>query len=493
MKARYADLLWELPERLAGAKRDVRMARIAVDSYLDAVQTQRYKSGSMSIAKARRSLNIALSINDQERIDRARDVMLALDDYEANDGALPLSGFCFDTFVEPPHPRIVLTEAQHAKLVANVESRLSGFASQPSGSYHPADAETDAKRLATHYRRRGLSTDVARVLRSYGAIVQKMSGTAAPLVVNHSLHKLFDLYKAFNLNAEADALNESLRIAGEDAVKGLKEISATVQIPREQWEAYFTAMLAGDSVDVLVRIAMYYVPRRSEMEAELRHNVQAAPFTYLVTIDVKDDDGRTVAKVEPLASDPEGHLVRHISQHLSLTSILLRETMKRALDGQIAPETLMDFLFGCHLFREGRRPLLEEGVRAYAEGNSSVAIHILLPQIEQIVRHAAQAVGAHIYAQRRGGGFHSRTLDDLLRDPAIANALTDDVAQYFQVLLTDSRGWNIRNRVCHGLAPVSLFRVDVADRIVHALLVLALLRPVDQSTPERGSRLESVG
>jgi hypothetical protein len=54
-------------------------------------------------------------------------------------------------------------------------------------------------------------------------------------------------------------------------------------------------------------------------------------------------------------------------------------------------------------------------------------------------------------------------------------ALGVNIVAYFRVLLSDGRGWNVRNNVCHGLAPVSMLTMVVADRVLHALLVLALM------------------
>ena len=69
-----------------------------------------------------------------------------------------------------------------------------------------------------------------------------------------------------------------------------------------------------------------------------------------------------------------------------------------------------------------------------------------------------------------------KTLDDLLREQAIVETLGESVAHYFQVLLTDQRGWNIRNDVCHGISPVQAFSWPMTDRIFHALLILATVR-----------------
>jgi len=57
---------------------------------------------------------------------------------------------------------------------------------------------------------------------------------------------------------------------------------------------------------------------------------------------------------------------------------------------------------------------------------------------------------------------------------------------YLRILLTDARGWNVRNEVSHGLASFEMMSLAVADRVVHALLLLALVRDdADSSSPTR--------
>jgi hypothetical protein len=61
-------------------------------------------------------------------------------------------------------------------------------------------------------------------------------------------------------------------------------------------------------------------------------------------------------------------------------------------------------------------------------------------------------------------------------DSLIVKVFDKDAALYFRVLLTDQRGWNIRNNVCHGIIPFSAFNRAMSDRLIHALLCLALVR-----------------
>jgi hypothetical protein len=310
-----------------------------------------------------------------------------------------------------------------------------------------------------------------------------MDGVAAPLVVSHSLEQLYDHFRAFNLHRDADELNALMRVAGEKANAEMKVVSVEKEIPAEEVEAYFANMLSGEAPEVLLRIAVHFIPSRDELEKQLRELAKMAPISFLMSRTIKDDEGRTVAHIGPLESDLEGQLIRHVSEAMQFSVPWLRETMRRGFESQLfTTSAVLNFLLEGPLFPGKRQPILESGLSAYAENDAMAAVHVLIPQIEAALRQLATLVGAAIYTPRRGGGLHARTLDDLLRDPAIAAALGEDVTTYFRVLLTDARGWNIRNSVCHGLAPAGVLTMPVADRVVHALLVLALLRVRDEES-----------
>lgn len=78
--------------------------------------------------------------------------------------------------------------------------------------------------------------------------------------------------------------------------------------------------------------------------------------------------------------------------------------------------------------------------------------------------------------KNRHGGFQLRTFDDLLRDDIVARCFGEDLTFYIRILLTDQRGWNIRNDVCHGISQLDAFNYSVADKVMHVMLCLSLAR-----------------
>lgn len=139
-------------------------------------------------------------------------------------------------------------------------------------------------------------------------------------------------------------------------------------------------------------------------------------------------------------------------------------------------ETIVDYLYECPIFEEKRREFLIRGIKAYLDGDFFFALHILIPQIEALIRNLTEKIGVSVLKPSRSGGFYYKTLDELLRDENIIEALKENMCLYLRILLTDPRGWNLRNNVCHGISSIETFNQIVADRVFHVLLCLSLIR-----------------
>jgi hypothetical protein len=99
----------------------------------------------------------------------------------------------------------------------------------------------------------------------------------------------------------------------------------------------------------------------------------------------------------------------------------------------------------------------------------------LLPQLEQCFRFMVEQIGESVMKKNTEGGVDYTTLEQLLA--AAERVLGADAIFYLKVLLTERRGWNLRNLVCHGLIQADAFGVVKSDRILHAFLVFGLVRP----------------
>jgi hypothetical protein len=59
---------------------------------------------------------------------------------------------------------------------------------------------------------------------------------------------------------------------------------------------------------------------------------------------------------------------------------------------------------------------------------------------------------------------------------AVFKTMGGDIEYYLRVLLTERIGWNLRNNFAHGINKKLFESEDVANRLVHVLICLSLVR-----------------
>ncbi|MBA3339373.1 MAG: DUF4209 domain-containing protein [Geodermatophilaceae bacterium] len=407
----------------------------------------------------------------------------------AEDSLIGLWGFSFD--------RLVINHGTSdpglmASLVADLEERLARLTGPGVTAVDARAIEAAALRLATHYRARNESDDVSRVLRLFRGAYEKAAAEENPLVAYAWLERVHGVLVSYNLRVDAEQLAIVLRGYAKKGLGSMSEISVDVPVPSDKLEEFLKAIFEGSVDEALTRIALRYVPRRTDLEESLKEQADSFPFQYIFQRSIKDSEGRTAAQVGPLHADMEGHVVHLMSQQLTYVAYFLRNVIERMPAIAIEPDVFATFVFRSWLCEEERRELIRRGIADVFAGDYPVAIHILVPQIEHLVRRAAEAAGVSLYRPAaHGGGVTLKLLDTILREDALEQAFGADLLLYLRVLLTDQRGWNVRNTVCHGMMTPSSMGPMVADRLLHLLLILALLTGATSGQDTGGSESSS--
>lgn len=470
LQARYAGLVWDLSEPATGKKPHYSAAIRCCEALLKIAEENSHKYDVNVIQKLERAISLATSLKDQQLIERAKQAILNYESVVADDSKPDLWGFCFDLLVG--NKKVNLSDEEEREIIDILEARL-----QRLKEADPWACEHAAERLARYYRAKGQEEDCSRVIKILGSTFENAANNAAPLVASSWLEHMHHVYVQFNLIADAERVARTIRELGPKVRDDMKAISHEMEIPREKFDAYVEQMVDGDLEQALARIAIRYIPRRGEIENQLHDLAKKAPISFLFTKQIADHQGRVVAVVGSLEDDLDGNVVSQMSQNMAISVMFLSAVLDRVISKfSLNDEGIINYLFKAPIFTSIQKELLLKGVRAYLEGDYVISIHLLIPQIEAATRNLVEMSGGAVLKRGRGGGFHLRTLDEILRSEQIIQALGEDVALYFRVVLTDQRGWNIRNDVCHGLSPHDQFSKGVVDRLIHILLVLAQLR-----------------
>jgi hypothetical protein len=486
LRARYADLLWDFAKPTKQAPQ-IRHAQAAIDAYLDAVRSKRYEHAVTAITYARRALQLSISTNDGGRIEQARDTIIQLERDIRQLDQLGTWGFAFDLLIE--NKKSLVTDQQRQNLIADQEQILQIVVDSDNFErYDPFIAESAALRLAAYYRRINRLEDSQRILVAYARVFVAASDKVAPLQAHGWLRRVYDVLQEYGMRAAAEELAVRTGEVGKKTHSEMETFQHEFKIPEAEVEKLIDALTAGSLDEILARIAIHFAPDRDRVEKQIKELAEVAPLTAWIPMSIVDSEGRSVANIGPVESDLEGRIVIQMSQNLSFEGLFLRQAIERALrKHEPTVDLIVEYLFRSPLFLNQRKSVIAKGIQAYLDANWMTAAHLLIPQIEEAFRQLLVLTNRPVFKPGRHGGLHLRSLDDMLTDSVVIHAFTEKKTTYLRVLLTDPRGWNLRNNLCHGILEPDGFGSGFADRILHVFLLLGLIRHKEEDPKREAS------
>ena len=484
LKLRYADLVWDFSKTIINKPPHFSVAHTIIDNTIEIAKQNFHKYETDVITKLERALVVAISINDADRINNVRDITIQYEDNISEDQKPGLWGFSFDLLLK--NKKVPIPNETKEKIILDLETRLAKLSdTTDKTNLDPWAAEAAALRLAQYYRSLNQKENIERVLLKFGNTFEVASEDASSLQVSSWLQRVHSVYLDYGLREEAEKIAIKLKEIGPKVNDEMKSISHEMRISQEEMDEYINSIIGNDIETTFVRIAIQYVPKKDRVENQLKNLAQKAPISYLIPRQIQDHQGRPVAFIGSLEDDLIGHIVNLSSQNMQISSVFMRRVLEEfVLRFKLTPQNIIDYLYQSPVFEDDKKIIILDGINAYLENNHLIAIHLLIPQIESAFRKLVEHTGGSVLKTSRGGGMHLKTLDELLRDQRIINIFGEDMALYFRILLTDQRGWNLRNDVCHGISPAVTFQVNISDRIFHALLCLALVREKEQNAEQ---------
>jgi hypothetical protein len=478
----YADLVWDLSRRVTQQAPGIEFARLAIDGYVNAAEGRRLQFEHPTFGILARALSLALSISDATRVATVAQALMDYEDAVALDHKPGLWGQSFDLLLK--NPNVPLSESQRKKVIDDMERRLARTSDvQNLSALEPWAAENAALPLADLYRCTNRPDDVRRVLQRFAAAFEEHSKRGSPLQAQSWLHRVHRVLMQYGLSEDAQRIAVALRALGPSIKDDMKAIPINMTIPAEKMREFIDELTAGTQDDCLTRIAGHFIPRKARLEEQVKDIAAHFVFPHLGSSAIQDHRGRTVATVGPISQDPDGHLVQHLAQEMSLTSLFLFEALKAARSKfGLDAVSLGDYVMQSALLGDGDAPFVRDGIAGYMNDDFAGAIHLLVPRIESAFRNLFELSALPVIRPNRIGGFDLISLGDMLRHELVARVFGTDVPLYLTTLLVDVRGWNLRNNVCHALLSADACSRQVADRVVHVFLLLANVR-VKQAEP----------
>lgn len=477
LKSRYSGLVWDFKSKISGEKPSHEISRLYIKAIIDMANGDFHKYKIYTYGKLQNALNIAISLKDVVLIEQVKNTILAFEKKYSDDYKAGTWGHSFDLLIE--NKKINLTESEENNIIKVLEERLFRLTHKNGDSkkIDPWSAEASAKRLASYYRKKQKHEDVKRVILEVGKAFEKISIDAKSIQAYGWLNHVYKLYIDFNLNKEAEELLLKMREIGPVVSNDLKPISSTIEVPKYKIDMFIKSMTTGSSEEIIERIIPYFIPSKEDAKEQLLEMSKKTPIIFHIPHQIQDEKGRVLATIGPLENDIEGNVVYHISNSLYFGGYFLREIINEAVNKKgLSKEVILDFLSKTPIIKADRFSTIDIALDAYFHNDHLVYIHLIIPQIEEAIRNFIEMSGGNVLKAQKGGGFNLKTLDELLREKIIIDTLGEDFANYLRIVLTDQRGWNIRNLVCHGIIDPKMLTAQTSDRLIHIILCLGAIR-----------------
>jgi lysyl-tRNA synthetase class 1 len=471
LKARYADLVWDMAAAIGGVRRDPNMARVAIDSYVESCSSERREDLHERLEAALRAFDLARQINDGERVTRAKDALMVLhrEAMSANVGSIWLA---FDRLIEDR--RSELTDEQRDELVLDLEKHVTRSADTSAQTFDPHACRDSASRLIKHYTRLNRSYDVKRLHAVTAKAFEHFAGMSSPMLAAAVLQTAVDEYRDAGLPEDSHRVRILMQQKIGDSRSEMGAISHEVKIKKDDMERFLESVVLDDLAQTFVRLAVEFLLKRKELEDQVQQTLEEAPLWAHITQTIMADD-HVAGIIGSVQDDPFGRLFQQAKFSFSFSALWLHHAMERTFEKHdVQPEHFVGWANRHPLYED--MGLLLDGVRAYFAGDYVKAVHLLVPQVEHGLRSIAGQLGkpvtkAHPAVQ---GASVSTNMGDILYSKDIAEALGPDLTLHFLALYADPRGLNLRNELAHGLMQRGAFHGHVARLVLHTLLVLGL-------------------
>ncbi len=463
LKARLADLLW-----VRGVPGAFRFALEAIDSYTQAPPSPDtwFRDGEECWKRAI-SLSCMVGKASGNRLDKIESSIIKAIDTKSMD----------DTFFTYKLANTLklgkLGKTHSAKVAKKLRSLADAFCS--AGKFYAGGRHYGA--AARWYKVSGNETISVKMTVAQAetfvndAHARLSSDDPSHAVAAHFLESAVKVYRSIpgthrdihNVDKRIHRLRLRLHEHGDKALEQMATISSSSIDVTESVEKARIAVSGKDTLEALSSFASLYRTNVAQLRTFAIDGLNRFPLRSLFSTVVMSADGRTIAKPPamnrstPLEENEEAILAEMTSMHYGPTvNIVVQSLILPALDVL----TLEHRLHAGDFIEIARRspivPLGREVLfgKALAEGynrNFDVAIHLLAPQIEHMVRTQLKVADVSTTRLDVDGTETENGLSTLIDFPQTKEIFGSDLTYEIKSLFCDPLSANLRNNIAHGL------------------------------------------
>lgn len=459
MRARIADILW-VCKRDTDRTRPSEMAKIAIKSYLQSAETLEDIKNWMNCAdRIERAAQLALPIDGKKDTTMRCLVVSHVDN---------LITRYIDVEPEFLTGSAMKVLQKYLRTVVNEPSKYAAIAAQKAAwgkakkDYYQAVAyrqiESEWHKMAGDQ----VAARNARLLIAEADVWYTQEALKEPSP-NYAVAagRIGNAIKAFRGIEGTAAPIEQLR--KQMAVYQQKSVSQMVFIPIAREEYQDTEMqksakdlVAGKTLrDALYSLAFGYrlIQTVDNLRSEAEQEAKPGSLLQIIPMVLVDKEGKTKAISGNGDDSIEETMFRNARFYQGWIGVnfVAPACVQSSSEHKVSLDDLSFIVDKNPFIPQGREPLFARGLLAGLQGDLVVAVHLLIPQLENSMRHILKLNGFIPSSLSSRMIQDEYTLNKVLELPDLKQILTEDIVFALKGLLVERMGSNSRNDVCHGL------------------------------------------
>ena len=458
IRARVADILWV-------KNRDFRMAKLAITSYLESStileDPHNWNKCADRIERAFR-LGASLGKNAGQIdfvISHIENVIERYNDKDPKYLSEKLMGLLLDQKIGDgeKHSKYCENLAKQAEL--NDDWRRARIYWETKARWHVLDKDEINKRDAL------LQAAETYVKEAEAAL--KSEQTSYMLASAHLQHAIEAYRKISGVGERIKEIHSLLLEYQEKSTKEL--VAASAEINLDDYANESIARVKGKTLhDAIIELALIVsTPEVNDLREQVQTLVKEYPIQHIFQTVSVDERGKVTGRMPNVNSDdPEeveeafrAKMLKHSSYHHTITAHGIIEPARHQinLEHNVRLSDFIPIASNNPLIPPGREFIYAQGLHAGMEGDFLVAVHLLIPQLENSIRYVLTQHGVTTSGIDSKGIQDERSLNFTLYLPEIQKIFGEDITFDLQGLLVERFGNNLRNRMAHGLMPHDTF------------------------------------
>ena len=473
LKSRYSDVVWELDK-------DVNFARLAVRAYLDCCPIYFINEWDYELADSLdRAITVALMIKDPRLIDESLkkhyEFIQQLVDKSRFRYLLEIIGSILN------QEKRISDQIDYDHLILIIESAIVDYTQNVTDSFNLQRSfmELLVKIWQLRKNQDEQKKIKVRIAESFieEAEWKKINYLSGNTVAANFYEDAMQAYLDLGIFPEkVTELKTKIQEANKAALKTeYKTISAEVKIPRQEIDDY-SKMYEGletTAVFQIMSLDKSLIPsyKRSKEEAIEQTTKFVMQHIFPVTI-MKGNI--CVKHISEEDEKLECSTIRNFQMSYRMTAHMLLNEVFALLEKENTKyvESLAQYLSSSGIIDDKRIEIIKHGLRAYKDKEYLASIHILVFQIEGILRDLLGKLGLPTFSYR-SNEMREIMLSNILVTLSQIEGMDKDFLKYIEIYLCDIRGDNYRNNIAHGLLSLESYTKENTQMLLLILIKLA--------------------